>query len=249
MFYNYGSYLANKSTSLRKLHVEEMVATIFSPGPFYYYILDSPTLTFENPSPSVMDIMGISIENEFLKVLMDRVHPDDIDFVLKCEAYVADFLMNKVSPDKIPYYKISYCIREMVKDGTYRLFMMQNITVSCTPEGALLKVLGVHTDLSHIMDTNNYKLSLTGLNGEPSYLGIDILGETETSDPLAENPLTHREIDVVRLVIKGYTAKQIAEILHLSEETIKTHKRNALKKTGSKNSNELIGFCIRGGLV
>lgn len=52
--------------------------------------------------------------------------------------------------------------------------------------------------------------------------------------------LTPREIDVLELVEKGLTNQEIATQLHLSYETVKTHRKNMCKKLGLKGRNGLI---------
>lgn len=52
--------------------------------------------------------------------------------------------------------------------------------------------------------------------------------ERQTSDPFAI--LTERELDVLSEVARGLSNKQIASGLHISEETVKVHIRNLLRK-------------------
>ncbi len=51
----------------------------------------------------------------------------------------------------------------------------------------------------------------------------------------SSSSLTEREIEIVQLICKQYSIKDIAEHLALSPRTIETHKENILMKTGSKN--------------
>ena len=55
-----------------------------------------------------------------------------------------------------------------------------------------------------------------------------LLARNETVDPL--NSLTEREMDVLRLIATGLSNKQIAAQLFISEETVKVHIRNLLRK-------------------
>ncbi|HEY0177633.1 MAG TPA: response regulator transcription factor [Pedobacter sp.] len=54
--------------------------------------------------------------------------------------------------------------------------------------------------------------------------------------------LSHRETEIVQLIAKGKANKEIAEILYLSVHTIKTHRKNIIKKLGFtfKHASELI---------
>jgi DNA-binding CsgD family transcriptional regulator len=48
--------------------------------------------------------------------------------------------------------------------------------------------------------------------------------------------LTAREVEILRLVAKEFSSRQIAEILFISERTVETHRKNILKKTGASGS-------------
>jgi DNA-binding NarL/FixJ family response regulator len=66
---------------------------------------------------------------------------------------------------------------------------------------------------------------------------------------LPEDPLTPRELGVVKLIAEAYTNKQIAEILHLSEKTVESHRANVLSKLGMRDRVELVRYAIKRGLV
>jgi DNA-binding NarL/FixJ family response regulator len=62
-------------------------------------------------------------------------------------------------------------------------------------------------------------------------------------------PLTPREEEVVKLIAEAHTNSQIAEILHLSEKTVESHRANVLRKLGMRDRVELVRYAIRRGLV
>jgi DNA-binding NarL/FixJ family response regulator len=64
-----------------------------------------------------------------------------------------------------------------------------------------------------------------------------------------EDPLTPRELEVVKLIAEAYTNKQIAETLKLSEKTVESHRANVLSKLGMRDRVELARYAIRRGLV
>jgi DNA-binding NarL/FixJ family response regulator len=74
----------------------------------------------------------------------------------------------------------------------------------------------------------------------------------EWMDDRAEGPtipLTPREEEVVKLIAEAYTNTQIAEILHLAEKTIESHRANVLRKLGMRDRVQLVRYAIRRGLV
>lgn len=61
--------------------------------------------------------------------------------------------------------------------------------------------------------------------------------------------LTPREKQVLLMIIKGQTHRQIADQLHLSTRTVETHKVKLLRKTGTRNTAELIAVAHQYKLV
>ena len=64
-----------------------------------------------------------------------------------------------------------------------------------------------------------------------------------------EAPLTEREMEVLRLICRHMTNKEIAAELFISEHTVKYHKSNMLAKTGFKKSVDLAFYMISNGYI
>ena len=62
-------------------------------------------------------------------------------------------------------------------------------------------------------------------------------------------PLSPREQEVLKLIAEAHTNKQIAEILHLAEKTVESHRANLLRKLGMRDRVELVRYAIRRGLT
>ncbi len=59
---------------------------------------------------------------------------------------------------------------------------------------------------------------------------------------IKEYSLTNREVEIIQLVTKSKTSKEIGEILFISKNTVDTHRRNILEKSGKKSIMELLTF-------
>ena len=69
---------------------------------------------------------------------------------------------------------------------------------------------------------------------------------TDVSDLLGRaDSLTSRERELVELVVVGQKNKQIAARLHISEITVKVHRRNAMTKMGARSLAELVRLIDR----
>lgn len=64
-----------------------------------------------------------------------------------------------------------------------------------------------------------------------------------------EDPLTPRELEIVKLIAESYTTRQIAETLVISEKTVERHRSNVLEKLGFRDRVALTRYAIRRGLV
>lgn len=60
---------------------------------------------------------------------------------------------------------------------------------------------------------------------------------------------TKREKQIVDLMSKGRSTKDIAGDLNLSLKTVRAHKFNAMRKAGVHNAVNLIQFAVREGIV
>ncbi|HEX7021368.1 MAG TPA: response regulator transcription factor, partial [Trueperaceae bacterium] len=71
----------------------------------------------------------------------------------------------------------------------------------------------------------------------------------EVRTPTMREALTPRETEVLRMVARGLSNKQIARESELSELTVKTHVSNLLSKLGLRSRTQAAIFAFQEGLV
>lgn len=62
-------------------------------------------------------------------------------------------------------------------------------------------------------------------------------------------PLTPRELEVLKLVAEGHTSDEIADLLVISRKTVDRHRANMLEKLGMRDRVDLTRYAIRRGLI
>ena len=62
----------------------------------------------------------------------------------------------------------------------------------------------------------------------------------KTGITINNKQLSVREIEVLGLIMQGFSNKQVSEKLFISFETVRSHRKNILKRTGAKNTAALI---------
>ena len=65
----------------------------------------------------------------------------------------------------------------------------------------------------------------------------------------ASNLLSIREIEIVRLIAREYSNKEIARALYITVGTVETHRRNIFQKMGTKNMAGLIHRAYQCGIL
>lgn len=61
--------------------------------------------------------------------------------------------------------------------------------------------------------------------------------------------LTEREKEILSLIAKGYSNKEISELLIISIKTVESHKSNVMEKLGLKTRPELVKYAVKKGLL
>jgi DNA-binding NarL/FixJ family response regulator len=94
------------------------------------------------------------------------------------------------------------------------------------------------------------------LRGEPflypsavAALIRDFLQRAQAGEAVPEEPLTPRELEIVKLVAEAHTSADIAELLHISPRTVERHRENVMTKLGMRDRVQLTRYAIRRGLV
>jgi DNA-binding CsgD family transcriptional regulator len=68
-------------------------------------------------------------------------------------------------------------------------------------------------------------------------------------EPASPDALTARELQIVRMIADGSTSSQIAEDLHLSQNTVRTHVRNAMVKLNVRSRAHLVAKSLGDGIA
>lgn len=242
-----------RPTSLPQVNFNEIVSSIFAAGPFYYYSIDFfDNLSISNMSSGFMEAHGVRPERiKTVNDILSLTHPDDMEFVAKAEEKAARFIYDVLGAEKFLTVKISYNFRFRTADGSYQLFNHQSLFLTMDENNNFGKSLNIHTNISHITNKNSHKLSLIGLGGEPSYLNLDVFESLPgTSGASASaHRFTKREVEIIKLLAGGCGTKGVAEKLSISPGTVETHRKNILKKSGCKNSAELVAMSLSEGWI
>jgi DNA-binding NarL/FixJ family response regulator len=69
------------------------------------------------------------------------------------------------------------------------------------------------------------------------------------AEHMSDDNLTVREVEVLQQIGGGNRNRDIAELLHISEETVKVHVKHIMDKLGAKDRTQAIAIAVRRGII
>ena len=85
--------------------------------------------------------------------------------------------------------------------------------------------------------------------GAAAALVRDYLERARRGGAVPEDPLSPRELEIVKLIAEAHTSDEIAKLLVISPKTVERHRANIMAKLGMRDRVELTRYAIRRGLV
>lgn len=212
------------------------------------YVVDLRVLNYVYVSPNAQDIVGYSAEEYMKNGLSDSVrffHPDEIGHFLDTFPKVLKRYFD-IPVENRMRFKFTLLFRNFnTAEGQYKWLLQQNVALFTDEGGHLVYVMGMMTDVTHLRQHHKLTMVLSYKNSNGTY-------EMERFEPTATNEkvlVTKRERDIIRLLSKGLSSRQIAEQMSLSTHTINTHRKNILNKTSTHNVVELVSYATSAGLI
>ena len=121
--------------------------------------------------------------------------------------------------------------------------------------GYVLKSDAARHLISAVEALSEHRLYLTStvsesiLEGYVQFITGDNPGWVQKAAGGAENPLTRREMEIVRLLAENMTNKEVAAKLSISVKTVETHRGAIMRKLGLNSIVELIYYALRHKIV
>lgn len=230
------------TNELFDIGVYKSMLDIFQVGDYFYFLLNVRKSKFEFVSPEIVNVLGYPIEFIDVAFFVNLMHPDDLPVFLNFEAAVERFF-NDLDGGKYFNYKVQYDFRLKHAMGHYIRVMHQMVIIQHDAQD--IKTFVVYTDITHLKKETRPMLSFIGMEGEPSYINVDVLSVFTPT----KNMFTNRERKVVKALASGLSSLEIGELLNISKFTVDAHRKNILRKTEAKSTSEIIQKAFNNGWV
>jgi two-component system, NarL family, nitrate/nitrite response regulator NarL len=182
------------------------------------------------------------------EIVLESTHPETILDALK-KADV-DLLLTDIMMPVMTGVELA---REVKK----KFPAIKIITLSMNGEGSLVNQMIEESDISGYLLKNigqtEFLKALDKISAGGIYFSEEVLQEMlkagERKKETEEARLTNREIEIIQLIEKEMSNKQIAETLFLSERTVETHRKNIFRKTKTNSVIGLIKYAYEHKLI
>ncbi|MEL7006430.1 MAG: LuxR C-terminal-related transcriptional regulator [Bacteroidota bacterium] len=228
---------------------DQLVFPALCPHRYYYYICNFAEFKMDYVSDTYPSITGLNPSTFSFPQWLEAVHPEDVEFIQKCEKVAERFLFEILEPEQMLEYKVSYSYRMRDTDGHYFHALHQAMAISLTESKSLYHVLGIETNIGHLTHHPNKTISFIDLKSQQHYLNLDVENPQFVSTKELSYNFTHQELNILELISFGNSSKDIAETLNISAHTVRKHRENILRKSSASNITALVADLIRQGLL
>jgi two-component system, NarL family, nitrate/nitrite response regulator NarL len=175
-------------------------------------------------------------------------HPEEV--IEKLKARHVDVLLTDVMMPNLPGNILAKEVRKQFP-------AIKILALSMSGQGDIVNEMINDADISGYVlkniGKNELVTAIEKIAGGGIYFSESVLEELrKLSNRKKENEqahLTDREVEIIRLIEKEYSNKQIAESLFISERTVETHRKNIFRKTGTNSVIGLVKYAYEHRLV
>ncbi|WP_162340192.1 LuxR C-terminal-related transcriptional regulator [Cyclobacterium salsum] len=215
---------------------------LWTVGKWFSFIANTYTWELEMVTGNSMEVIGYSNEEIVTRnkdFISSFIHQEDFPFVIHV-IHEAMRLVNDLEIKERPFVFVVFYARSVKKNGEVIVIQNQNIPLVFDENNIPFVFANIITDISHLQPANiPHAIIINGFSNQHYHLSNSSLG----LKPLT-NLFSARELEILKWLIKGYTSKEISQLIQISYETVRTHRRNIQTKAKCKNTRELINFVM-----
>jgi DNA-binding CsgD family transcriptional regulator len=202
-----------------------------------FFLADYSSLRMLFVSPNIVNVLGYTPEEFDFRKLFGIIHPDDSKAVFEIGKMVLSKELNYIAGGSNRHIALFMAYRAAKSNGKYTRI---SLTISRHEDqaGGIYDMVEIR-DISHVRCGTVVSFALLG--GKPL--------KDLPQEPRKGLSISGREQEIIYYISHGYTSRQIAYELNLSEFTVNTHRKNIMRKTGATNMVDMLLFAASNGII
>lgn len=229
-----------ETKEVKSLFLREEPTTYYCPEemqvPYSYEILKGQLL----PSTSSTQIIAgyKASEIDSIDKLYEMIHPSDLNYVAKYSIASVNYINDLGMKVLLHQTKLVYRVKGK---GGKQYHILRHGIVNGVSNGLLVSNITKLTDVSWLKPRPG-SWQLIGPNTSSFDFQFPEIGNFK-------NHLSEREIQILKLVARGFQSNDISQFLKISRHTVDTHRRNMIRKLEVSNSMELVSIARDMGVI
>jgi DNA-binding CsgD family transcriptional regulator len=218
---------------------------IFDLVPFVIYVKELATFEMHFASKELKNLVGYSPEEFFESSadLLNYIHPNDRQKLQGAEYQLFLNQIKSMNEDQLKDARFSKNFRLKHKNGNYIQCLDQSVLLDRDDQNDRFLVVGILIDISIFKTDDEVIFTIS------EYTPTNDQQLISTQKIKAKTTITEREKEILKLLLNGFSSKEIAVSLKISIHTANTHRGNLLVKFKCKNTKELIHLARKEGIV
>jgi DNA-binding CsgD family transcriptional regulator len=241
------NYLILDNRYKQQLANHPLVKNLWTIGHFFVVVANTYEWKIELTAGECEEVSGYSaveIEAKHAGFMFTFPLPEDTGFNMAVTQLGMQYINSRPAEEKELIFMV-YFYRAKRKDGKVITVQHQSIPLYFDENNTPFIFSNIFTDISYLGVTRvPHALNINRFTNEVFHIEPDRLQLTK-----AETLFSAREREIILLLLKGYNSRLIAQQLFISPETVRTHRKNILKKTGLTSTVGLLGHALTHGIV
>lgn len=212
----------------------------------FYYVIDYTAGRFTYFSRTIKELLGISAEKALTlsapEFMTSVSHPEDLPRVLAIGSQFEEYCKT-VPLEKLKDLRLVTCFRLKNFNGDYVKIVCQTCILSCSSNRIITSVFAGVSVAAFISDFDIATGKVIDISNG------DELKSFSSKAQEAQETLTKRELQVVRLLAIGYKNNDVAERLNISVHTVETHRKRIMAKLKVSAAIDMVWKAIEYNLV
>ncbi|QBR13353.1 helix-turn-helix domain-containing protein [Sphingobacterium sp. CZ-2] len=208
---------------------------------YFYSLADISTLTVIDAGGPIEQFTGYTKEEVIKRgyTLMLSIHhlKDTIRATRGGTKYFKYLYAQE--PERRPYIKVNRTLDLICKDGRKLFVLAQSIPVLFNEHMEPIYMLNIYSDISDLQPSRQYSHYIIDSSDPEHPKKISLFDKNDYSDCF-QSAVSKSEMRVLELIAKGMDSKLIADQLFISEHTVRTHRKNILRKMECSNMTEVV---------
>ena len=244
-------FFINKTEHLDPIALTERFKSILDNVNGFVLVANYVTGSYEYVSDGFYSHLGFDVS----KLPQDQI-TDFVVSVIKDEHKA--FMVNELLPTVLKYfkehatratgldYRYTCCFKLRNVQNEYQWYLVDTVLIEVDDGGFPLRTVVTATNVNQIKRDECLYYNITKKNADGIYeVVFEGVGNNQTDDI----KLTRRELQLISLIARGLTNKQIADTLFISVNTVQTHRKSIMRKTQCSGIAELTNFAFSRGLL